>query len=124
MDHVINHAEYSCAVTSYQLVECLGITGLASFHQVQFRHIGLSRSRFRLHDWTEPALFHSTPKAFGVETPTPLAAIFTHLGHNAIAHLKDRPSQHRMLRRTNQPRKLSELRRRVHRNRDRLQGSL
>src|ERR1041384_3807647 len=56
MDHVVNHAEYSCPVAGYQLVECFGITGLASLHQVQFRHIGLRQSRFRLHDWTERAL--------------------------------------------------------------------
>jgi hypothetical protein len=56
VDHVINHAEYSCPVARYQLVECFGVTGLASFYQVQFRHIGLRKSRFRLHDWTERAL--------------------------------------------------------------------
>src|SRR5262245_8595807 len=56
MVDVVNHAEYSCPVASYQLVECSGVTGLASFHQVQFRHIGLRQSRFRLHDWTERAL--------------------------------------------------------------------
>src|SRR5438270_13199799 len=54
--HVVNHAEYSCPVASYQLVECSGVTGLASFYQVQFRHIGLRQSRFRLHDWTERVL--------------------------------------------------------------------
>src|SRR6478672_10810109 len=56
VDHVVNHAEYSCPVASYQLVECFGVTGLASFYQVQFRYIGLRQSRFRLHDWTERAL--------------------------------------------------------------------
>src|SRR4029077_9690287 len=56
MDHVVNHAEYSCPVAGYQLVECFGVTVLASFYQVQFRHIGLRQSRFRLHDWTERAL--------------------------------------------------------------------
>src|SRR5881398_1491437 len=50
MNHVVNHAKYSCSVASYQLVECLGVTSLASCHQVQVRHIGLSQSRFRLHE--------------------------------------------------------------------------
>jgi hypothetical protein len=102
MDHVVNHAEYSCSVTSYQLVECLGITGLASFHQIQFRHIGLSQSRFRLHDWTELALFHSTPKAVGAETASPLAAIFTHQGNDAVSYLEEPLLQHRVLRGGNQ----------------------
>src|SRR6266542_151378 len=56
MHHVVNHAKYSCSVAGYQLVECFGVASLASSHQVQFRYIGVSQSRFRLHDWTEPAL--------------------------------------------------------------------
>src|SRR4029450_2412767 len=124
MYHVVNHAEYSCPVASYQLVKCFGITGLASSHQVQFRHIDLSQSRFRLHDWTESTLFHSTPKVFGAETATPLFTIFTHESDNAVAHLKEPLLQHRMLGSSNQLRRLSELRRCVHCNGDRLQGPL
>src|SRR5262249_56911979 len=56
VDHVVNHAKYSCPVAGYQLVECFGVASLASPYQVEFRDIGLSQSRFRLHDWTEPAL--------------------------------------------------------------------
>src|SRR3954466_1885743 len=67
MDHVVNHAEHACAVAGYQLVECFGVTSLTSSDQVQFRYIGLSRSRFRLHDWTERALFHSTAIIFRTE---------------------------------------------------------
>jgi hypothetical protein len=59
-------------------------------------------------------LFHSTPKAFGAETATPLFAIFTHESDNAIAHLKEPLLQHRMLGRSNQLRRLSELRRSLH----------
>ena len=88
MHHVIDHAKNSCSVTGNQLVECLGVTGLASFHQIEFRDIGLSRSRFRMHDWTERRLIHSTPKAFGAEAPEPLAAILAHEGNNAVAHLE------------------------------------
>src|SRR5207244_11408033 len=54
MNHVINHAEHSCPIAAHKLVECFGVISLASSHQVQFRYIGLSRSRFRLHDWTGP----------------------------------------------------------------------
>jgi len=35
--------------------QCFGIAGLALFYQVEFRDIGLSRSRFRMHYWTETA---------------------------------------------------------------------
>src|SRR6185503_8627085 len=106
MDHVVNHTEYPCAVAGYQLVECFGVTGLASSYQVQFRYIGLSQSRFRLHDWTESTLFHSTPKAFGAKTAAPLAAILTHESDNAIANLKEPLLQHRVLGRSNQLRRL------------------
>ena len=53
MYHIVNHAKNSGSVTGDQLVERLGITRLASFHQIKFRDIGLSRSRFRMHYWTE-----------------------------------------------------------------------
>src|SRR4029453_871562 len=46
MNHVVNHAKYSGSVASYQLVECFGITGLASCYQIEFRHIALSQRRF------------------------------------------------------------------------------
>ena len=78
MDHIINHSENACSVTSYQLVECLGLTSLALFYQIQFRHIDLSQSRFPLHNWTSEQLLHSTPIAFGAKPATPFTAIFAH----------------------------------------------
>src|SRR5947209_17971930 len=60
MHHVVNHTENSRPVAGYQLVEGRGITLLATLHQIEFRDIGLSRSRFRMHIWTEKRLIHST----------------------------------------------------------------
>src|SRR4029453_13797902 len=103
MDHVVNHAEYSCPVASYQLVECFGVTGLASFHQVQFRHIGLRQSPFLLHDWTEPALFHSTLKAVWAKTAAPLSAIFTHQAYDPVPDFEESLLQHQILRPAESP---------------------
>src|SRR5436190_3281398 len=60
MYHVVNHAKNSCPVASDQLVKRLGIPILATFYQFEFRDIGLSRSRFRMHIWTESPPIKST----------------------------------------------------------------
>src|SRR5947208_15985077 len=72
----------------------------------------------------EPALFHSTPKAFGAEPATPLAAVLAYQSDNAVSHLKKPLPKHCILRTGNQPGDLSELHRRVHRNRDCFQRPL
>ena len=62
MYHVVDHAKNSGAVAADQLVECFGIARLALLDQVEFRDIGLSRSRFRMHGWTgeEAISFNAT----------------------------------------------------------------
>src|SRR6202043_648264 len=64
--------------------------------------------------WTDKRLFHSTPKAFGAEAASPLAAIFAHQVDDAIAHLKEPLLKHAMLRRSDEL-LAQELSRRVHR---------
>src|SRR5215470_5603896 len=88
MDHVVNHGENPCPVAGYQLVESVGLAGLAALHQVQFQHLGLSPSRFRFHIRRRDSLIHSTPKAFGAEATAPFTTIFSHERNNAVAHLE------------------------------------
>src|SRR5438094_7145897 len=67
-------------------------------------------------------LFHSTPKAVGTETATPLGAIITHQAYDAVAHFKQSLLQHQVLRPADQSGGLSQLRCCIHRRCDRLQG--
>src|SRR5262249_2829271 len=101
MYHVVNHSKYAGSVASYQLVECLGVAVLAPFDQVEFRYIGLGRSRFRLHFWTDsPAnSFNAGVLSAGLsaETPAPLAPIFAHESNNAIADLEEALLDHSIL---------------------------
>src|SRR5437667_1915447 len=67
-------------------------------------------------------LFHSTPKAVGTETATPLGAIITHQAYDAVAHFKQSLLQHQVLRPADQPGGLLQLRCCIHRRRYCLQG--
>src|SRR5262249_2891194 len=68
-------------------------------------------------------LFHSTLKVVWAETPTPLSAIFTHQTYDAVAAFKEPLLHNEILRPAAQSGSLSYLRSRIHRSRDRLQGS-
>src|SRR5215467_3485701 len=70
------------------------------------------------------SLFHSTPKAVGPEAATPLGAILTHQAHDAVAYFKQSLLQYQIFRPADQSGDLSQLHSRVHRSRNRLQGSL
>src|SRR5437773_8057215 len=67
------------------------------------------------------SLFHSTPKAVGPKTATPLGAIFAHQGHDAVAYFKQSLLQYQVFRPADQAGGLSQLHCRIHRGRDRLQ---
>src|SRR6202043_3894340 len=73
--------------------------------------------------WTDKRLFHSTPKAFGAEAASPLAAIFAHQVDDAIAHLEEPLLKHAMLGHGNELLG-QQLSRRVHRYGDGFQGPL
>src|SRR5215831_5824067 len=72
-----------------------------------------------------PPLFHSRPEAVGSETATPLSTILAHQPYNTVTDFKQSLLQDQVIRRADQSGGLSsQLHRRVHRSRDRLQRSL
>ena len=90
MHHVVNHTKNSHSVAGYQLVEGVGVAGLALFDQLHLRHFGLCRGRFRFHKFGRTGRYFIqrvclTP----AEAASPFATIFAHQANNAVAHLEE-----------------------------------
>ena len=76
------------AVAAHELIEGLGVTRLGLSYQVELRDIGLSRSRFRLHLWTErrPDSFNGLEAAVASQ---PFATEFAHQQDDSVADLEE-----------------------------------